>query len=134
MSRKTRKRPIRKQSFLLFELLLSMGLVLLCLFPLIQTHMGIAKAEQAEIRTLEQRFYVQEAVCALKKRLHEHEFTWEQLMQNVKEEHLTLTKLEQSTKKGAPESGLVLLATFSFDEETTYERTLYVTKTRSLTH
>ena len=111
-----------------------MGLVLLCLFPLIQTHIGMAKAERAAIETLEQKFYVQEAICKLKERLYEHEFTWEQLMHSVGDENFTLTKLEQSTKKGAPESGLVLLATFFFGEDTTYERTVYVTKTRSLTH
>ncbi|MCC5831947.1 MAG: hypothetical protein JJU12_02770 [Chlamydiales bacterium] len=124
---KIRKRSIRKRPFLLFELLLAMGLLLLCLFPMIKTHVGIAKEEKKAIEAIRQELQIQEALCSLKIDLHKHIYSWEELIKGVKNERYLLNKLKKSTKNNTNESAMVLGATLLIGEKE-IERRIYVEK------
>lgn len=109
-----------------------MGLLLLCLFPMIKTHVGIAKEERKHIQEIRQELLVRKALCNLKIDLHEHKVSWEELMKGVKNERFALEKLKQSTKNNN-ESGMVLGATLYVGEKEV-ERTVYVEKTADRPH
>lgn len=73
------RRLIRKRSFLLFELLISLALIALCLFPLIKPHVTIKRIENSYLENVffETRSHI--AYCKLKELLHEHKIPWKQL-------------------------------------------------------
>lgn len=109
-----------------------MGLLLLCLFPLIKTHVGIAKEERKRIQEIRQELQVRKELCSLKIDLHEHKVSWEELMKGVRNERFALEKLKQSTKNNN-ESGMILGVTL-YVGETEVERTVYVEKTADRSH
>lgn len=130
---KRRRLPTRKRSFLLFELVLAIGLVLLCLFPMIKTHLGIARAERKQMNALNREKEICSALCRLKMDLHQHTYSWEALMKGVNTQTYSLKKEKQSTKKKNGESGMVLCATLHFENEE-IERLVYVEKALLHTH
>jgi len=103
-----------------------MTLLLLCLFPLVKTHVGIAREELKQIQALQHEQEARAVFCTLKTKLHEHAFSWEQLMQGVHTDLYTVKKLEQSTKHTS-ESGMILGVTLHLGKDT-FERTVYVEK------
>lgn len=129
MSLKRQKRSIQKRSFLLFELLLAIGLLLVCFFPMIKTHVGIAKEEAKQVRALREELLVQEKFCDFKTLLHEHAYSWGELMKEGEKGSFFVTKLDQSIKNNN-ESGLLLNVALSLGDKT-YERTVYVKKARN---
>lgn len=133
---KNRKRAIRKRSFLLFELMISFSLLLLCLIPLIKIHTGIAKEECKQIKLIEEKFEVQKSFFELKEALLEHKFTWNEL---VEEKAKPFKKLAKSTKKprdstkNDSEGALVLGVTLNIKDRT-YEKMFFVKKTPTYPH
>ncbi len=127
MQSKIPTRSIQKRSFLLFELLLSLTLLTICLFPLMQTQMKLAKLKVQQLHAVQQHQKIKEVLCQAKIDLFEKHYTWKQLMEGVNTPTYTLSKLEQSTKQNSPQSGLILNITIPIGEEE-YERTLYVEK------
>lgn len=103
-----------------------MGLLLLCLFPMVKTHVGIAKEERKYILSFRREQDIRKALCMLKTDLHEHAYSWDELMKGVENERYILKKLKQSTKKSL-ESGMVMRATLFVGNEKV-ERTVYVEK------
>ena len=129
--KKAQRLRIQKRPFLLFELLLSMGLLLLCLSPLIKTHVGMHRADLEQIHKLEAEIDVHNAYCKMKEALFSQNYTWEQLMGGVEVGGFTLCKVDQSTKHDQ-ESGLLLKALYELNDQE-YERRVYVEKARSHT-
>lgn len=66
-------RPIQKRSFLLFELLVALALVTLCLFPLLKPHFGIQKEQIKEVEMLQLQRFANEAFCKIKEKLYTDE-------------------------------------------------------------
>ncbi|MEZ5315280.1 MAG: hypothetical protein R3E91_03600 [Chlamydiales bacterium] len=126
-----KKQTIQKRSFLLFELLLAMGLLILCLFPMIKTHVTIVKEERKQLREILEPLKIYKAICDLKIDLHEHRYSWEELMKGAKNDKYVLKKLKQSTKINQ-ESGMILNAILLI-EGRKIERTIYVEKTLNYT-
>lgn len=130
MRYKRQCRAIQKRSFLLFELILSLSLVLLCLLPLINIHIGIAKSELGHIREVREEQIAQKAFCLLKIDIYEHKYSWADLSRGIQNEEYTITKVDQSTKD-SNDSGLVLQALIPVGKNV-YKRFFYVEKTSIL--
>ena len=78
------RHTIHKRSFLLFEILLSCSLVILCLLPLIKPHLTIQSQEKAYLRNIQIEQETERALTALKEILYTHkEYTWKQLRQGI---------------------------------------------------
>lgn len=124
------KRITRKRSFLLFELLLSLSLLLLCLFPLLKTHIGLTKGAGKEIAALKEALKQEEDFCQLKTKLYEHKVSWEELMQGTKLEGYTLKRVDHVHKHDG-EKGILLKATRN---DSNYKKMIYVKKALSNSH
>lgn len=82
--REAAARRIRKRSFLLFELLISLALITLCLFPLIQPLAAMRKEEYKYLEEIQLERIAQNAFCELKTILYENKtHRWEQLASEV---------------------------------------------------
>jgi hypothetical protein len=146
-------RSIQKRSFLLFELLVSLALIVFCLLPLIKPHASMRKVDQERLAVMQMERIAQEAFCALKRELYENKrHTWEEL-KDVAEGELgpfklttgvestktimcdyTITKFDLCNKKSQKKSGLVVdicLRFKSFDETREFQRTLYLEERES---
>ncbi|MCH9608553.1 MAG: hypothetical protein S4CHLAM45_11310 [Chlamydiales bacterium] len=75
-------RRIRKRSFLLLEIVLSLALIALCLFPLVKPHLAIKKEEYAYVQKLKQRPLLQNARCQFLEDLYSHKYSVTQLREN----------------------------------------------------
>lgn len=137
-------RSIRKRSFLLFELLVSLTLIVLCIFPLIKPHVFMRKADWRNLEEIQLERVAQEAFCLLKQELYENkETSWNALhkgFQGKLSEKLTsrlgkiytcnyeIKKIESTTKQST-KSGLVVEVLLHFnpsDHQKTFQRTLYI--------
>ena len=75
-----RKQAIRKRSFLLFELLISLTLIALCLFPLIKPHVAMRKSQLENLISMQLEQVNQEAFCLFKEELYQNKGpSWENL-------------------------------------------------------
>ncbi len=101
-----------------------MGLLILCFFPMVKTHLGIARENLKEVHAIKQEEAIRMAMYELKRNLHEHKHGWEELMKGVENDTYTLTKAEQSTKNSG-ESGMIILAHVKKEKIT---RRIYVEK------
>jgi hypothetical protein len=139
---------IRKRSFLLFELLVSLALVLLCLFPLIKPHASMRKAASKQMEQMQMQRVAQTAFCTLKQMLYENkEHTWGDLMHGTEGKlaelftiftgekitktlscNYTIKQIDHSDK--TKKSGLVIEIALNFtpctNDEYLYTRTLYL--------
>lgn len=76
-------RPIRKRSFLLFELLVSMALITLCLFPLMRPLAAMRLADRSYLEDIQLEVAAQNAFCCIKEKLFENSRIWEQLASGI---------------------------------------------------
>lgn len=123
MKKQKKPRPIRKRPFLLLEILISLLLVSLCLFPLLAPHIQMRKADYHFLEKMRFTTLSQNAFCLLKIKLHELQIDWKSLqkgvyreLEGVSEEELCffeLKQLDECTKKNKG-SLLVLKADFFF--------------------
>lgn len=110
-----------------------MALLMLCLFPMIKTHAGIAQEEMKQLRELREEQEAENFFCEeIKRRLFEHHYSWKQLMEGVKEEGFTIKKVEQSTKHSS-RSGMIVKVTFKLDKKN-HTRMVYLEKTTRNAH
>ncbi len=73
-------RRTRKRSFLLFELLVSMALITLCLFPLVKPLAAMRRADRSYLENIQLERAAQNAFCLIKAKLYENKFhSWNQL-------------------------------------------------------
>lgn len=133
--RKNVKPSIRKRSFLLFELLISLALLMLCLFPLIKPHLGIHKVQVVNLEKMQGEQKAYNMFCRLKERLYENRHSWKELMEGTegtieKEGEVcryVITQLDYAYKQNSPNSALVLdIALYFPNQENPYSHTLYV--------
>jgi hypothetical protein len=68
--------PIRKRSFLLIEVLISLALIALCLFPLIKPLVAMRQEDRKYIELIQLEMASQHAFCEVKKMLYEHKIPW----------------------------------------------------------
>lgn len=71
---------IQKRSFLLFELLISLALIVLCFFPLIKPHASMRKANIEQLEHMQLERAAQEAFCYIKEQLYENKLRWKDLI------------------------------------------------------
>lgn len=80
-TKKNIKPSIQKRSFQLFELLISLVLISLCLFPMIKTHALMRKEERKQLEQVLLEKASQDAFCLIKEKLYENKgHSWEELM------------------------------------------------------
>lgn len=141
-----RKKPsIRKRSFLLLELLISLALVACCLFPMVKPHMAIHQEERKELKKMQLEMHAERAFCLLKEKLYERH-AWETLQKakgnldfdsdvylGKEKHHFTCTyKLSvagRGYKKDPTSVAKVLNAKFKFvhgKDKEVFHRTLFV--------
>lgn len=94
-------RTIRKRSFLLLELLISLALVACCLFPLIKPHVFIHKKEREALEKMQLEMQAERAFCELKRQLYEQKISWKQLAKGVSGE-LGSVEVFAGGKDGCP--------------------------------
>jgi len=99
-----RKRPIRRKSYLLLEVLISLGLVLLCLFPLVKplVHIRLQTTLALEETRLERLASL--AFIEVKQRLYEHQYSWDELRKGIEDELSPITLTIKDTKTGNEQS------------------------------
>ena len=77
------KRPIRKRSYLLLEIVISLMLIIFCLFPLIKPHLAIKKSHALYLKEIENVSLFQNAFCTIKEKLYAQRFSWKDLTAGV---------------------------------------------------
>lgn len=149
---KCARRTIQKRSFLLFELLVSLALVLLCFFPLVRSHTAMRKNDIRHLEEIQLERVAQAAFCHIKTRLYQaNVHPWgdlfEQACGEVEEEehefsictgknktktftcHYTIDFLDKVNKSSQKKVGVVIQITMHFFPsipQTPYVRTLYL--------
>ena len=73
----------QKRSFLLFELLLSLALLTLCLFPLLKPHITINRDQREKLERIQLERISKGAFCEIKERLHTQEWSWQHLLKGI---------------------------------------------------
>ncbi|MCH9625191.1 MAG: hypothetical protein S4CHLAM123_03610 [Chlamydiales bacterium] len=151
MFKKALKRPIQKRSFLLFELLISLALITLCLLPLIHPHIAMRKSELQNLETIQLEQHAQTAFCSVKQKIYENrEYPWDTLLNKTikdslvdpfyvyldQEEpriytcHYTLQAVETANKNSTSKNALVLEINLTFQNQNhttkSLARTLYL--------
>jgi len=116
-----RKPPIRKRSFLLFELLISLSLLTLCLYPLIKSQFEVQRGHLKELKKLEREQIVNLRFSKLKEAMFEQIFPWNSLLEGTSYtlptgEEIALIALE-NTKKKSGTKGALVEGTLKLDEE-----------------
>lgn len=80
MPQQSPPRRIRKRSFQLFEILISMALITTCLFPLVKPMTAIRKADRKHLERIQLEVAAQNAFCRIKEILYENQtHSWSQL-------------------------------------------------------
>ena len=75
---------IQKRSFLLFEVLISLALITLCLFPLLKPHIGIQKKQKERLEKIQLERFSKAAFCKVKEKLCENKtWSWHLLLKGV---------------------------------------------------
>ena len=77
--------PIRKRCFLLLEVVVSLTLLSLCLFPLIKPLVFLHRAEAKRFANVEHYRKDQNELCSIKEKLFEHVYSWERLKEGTEE-------------------------------------------------
>ena len=75
---------IRKQPFLLLEVMIAFSLIVLCIFPLISPHIELYKAKKLFLNRLEQDHVVNVLYVDLLEKLYRNEIPWETLQDKKK--------------------------------------------------
>lgn len=75
------QRSIRKRSFLLFELLISLTLITLCFVPLVKSQFLVRLATLNQLQEMQLERAAQAAFCELKTKLYEKEHDWKALIE-----------------------------------------------------
>lgn len=70
-------RSIQKRSFLLFEVLIALALVALCLFPLLKPHFAIQKEQRKELEMIQFQRLAKEAFCKVREELSNESLNWD---------------------------------------------------------
>lgn len=145
------KRSIRKRSFLLFELLISLTLITMCFFPLIKSHFFVRLASLNQLKEMQLERGAQAAFCELKTKLYEKKHSWKQLLDQEASGELSpftaytgknkclsyscrytisLPPFPIANKPTQNKIGLVICVDFVFthpqSKEFTFQRTLYL--------
>lgn len=84
---------IRKRSFLLVELLVSLTLIVLCLFPLLKPLAAMRKNDQKYLRKIQLDQAYQVAYGEVKTKLYAHEHSWEDLKRGADGELDLISKI-----------------------------------------
>lgn len=123
------KRPIRKRSYLLLEIVLSLFLISICLFPLIRPHLAIEKSRAKQIKEVSAYAPFQNAFCLLKENLYEQKISWKQLNAghngNFGPIHYEINKIDECNKPSLNGRGLLLQVKFTLDQ-LEHVRTLFI--------
>lgn len=131
---KVNRHPIRKRSFLLFEILISMALILLCFFPMIKPHAAMCRAERKYLEEIRLEQLSQIAFCQIKERLYEtRSHTWQDLLGEASGTialghttcYYTTQVLDKVNKTSLNKSGLLLQVTMEFPQAH-FIRTIYL--------
>ena len=146
----SKRRTTQKRSFLLFELLISLALIALCLFPLIKPHAAMRKGQLDHLIEMQLEQVNQAAFCTFKKMLYENRGpAWKQLQKETrgtlektfyiytgKKSAIPITcvykteRLDSTTKKKTSTKALVidvqLIFTMPQHKERTFSHTLYL--------
>jgi hypothetical protein len=150
MGPRSARRIIRKRSFLLFELLICLALITLCLFPLITPHAKMHRADLHYLEEIQLERIADQAFSQIKVRLYENQHPWEMLLEEALEEtfpiytskdfvkwvscHYTTQFLEKADKPSLNKTGIVICITMRFSpsllENRPFTRTLYLEERR----
>lgn len=122
---------MKKRSFLLFELLLSLLLVTACLAPFIYIHTRVSRETYQEVKKLHMELYANSFFCTLKQSLFLNTFSWSELREKDLHQELPLVTLSLSNddsytlhpllhlsrlKGTVHKKALILQATLSFEK------------------
>ncbi len=109
---------MNRRPFLLFELLLSLTLLMLCLAPLLKTHLAIHKEEYLTLKKLRQERLCAAAFYHLKQQLYEQrQFSWAELCKagfssSIDGIEFEIDEVDHSQRKSQSSRALVLQVHF----------------------
>lgn len=112
----------RRRSYLLFEVLMAMALLLVCLFPLVRAHTGMGQLSKQRLQKQEMRAAAHLAFLEIKAHLYQHDYTWQQLRKGVSGETqcgpYTLALRESTHKRSTGRKYLLLDADLMIGDAT----------------
>lgn len=109
------KRPIRKRSFLLLEIVISLFLIVLCLFPLVRTHTSIRVSQAKQHHQMKCDPLFQNMFCNIKQCLYERNYSWDQLKKGVSNSDFALQEIKECNKPSLKGHGMLLNITMKID-------------------
>ena len=124
------KRPIRKRSYLLLEIVISLALISLCLLPLIRPHLKIKQSQASYTKEIDAFPRFQNAFCQVKELLYEQQISWKDLNKGYDTETkdgvpFKITPLKSGKKPSLNSLGLLIAVELRI-EQFTQEHVLFV--------
>lgn len=105
------KRPLcltRKRSFLLIELIISLFLITLCLFPLFKPFLNMQRFEMQKRKEIAAFREDRERFCKAKEDLFEHKYSWKELQKGISCEDYMLIPQEITKRDSLGKQGILL--------------------------
>ena len=114
------KRPIRKRSYLLLEIVISLMLITLCLFPLVKPHLAMRQSHALHLKEMKSLPLFQNVFCKIKRMLYEQQLTWKELTAGVEGEidHVaySISKLDSCNKPSLNGRGLLIQIKLTYEK------------------
>lgn len=118
-------RPIRKRSFLLLELVISLALIMLCLFPLLRPNLQLYQLSKKRLAASENFSKNSLLLCKIKRELFEAKYSWEELKKGISTPEYSMKAIEKTEREAFQREGLLLEVTTAFGKHEFYvERAL----------
>ncbi len=103
-------RPTRKRSFLLLELVISLILIVFCLFPLLKPNIALYQLSKKRLAACENYSLDYLLLAAIKKDLFEARHSWEQLKAGVTTKEYSIKAVATTDRESLEREGLLLEA------------------------
>ena len=103
-------RPIQKKPFLLLELIIALGLIVTCLFPLLKPNIQLYQLSKKRLASCESYTMDRQLFCQIKRDLMETKYSWEQLKKGIVTKDYTLTLVQKTERDSLQKEGLLLEA------------------------
>ncbi len=118
-------RPIRKRSFLLLELVISLALIMLCLFPLLRPNLQLYQLSKKRLAASENYSKKSVLLCKIKRELFEAKYSWEELKKGITTSEYSIKAIEKTERESLQREGLLLEVATVFGQHQFYvERAL----------
>ena len=112
--------PTRKSSFLLLEVLISLFLIVTCLFPLLLPNIKLYRLEQRRLDSSLAYSLDRNLLCQVKCALLERKYSWEDLKKGKSECGCWIVAIDKTERAILNKEGLLLEITTPYKKHTVF--------------